>query len=254
MSGVKVRNLRFSYGERVVFENLSFEVEEGEILTVLGPNGSGKTTLIKCLNRLLRPRGTVFIDSFEATRLSEKEFAKLVGYVPQAHSPAFPYRVVDVVLSGRTPHLGFSMPTKEDYRLAYEVLDKLGLSDLASKPYTQLSGGELRLVLIARALIQQPRILLLDEPTSHLDLKNKIVVLKVLREIAKDGIAVVMSEHDPNLASIFSDKVLLMCKGGIVGYGDVRDVLTAENLKRVYGVDVKIFENNGRRYVFPDIL
>ncbi|WP_456329314.1 ABC transporter ATP-binding protein [Archaeoglobus sp.] len=254
MSGVKVRNLRFSYGERVVFENLSFEVEEGEILTVLGPNGSGKTTLIKCLNRLLRPTGTVFIDSFEVTRLNEKEFAKLVGYVPQAHSPAFPYRVVDVVLSGRTPHLGFSMPTKDDYELAYEVLDKLGLSNLANKPYTQLSGGELRLVLIARALIQQPRILLLDEPTSHLDLKNKIVVLKVLKEIAKDGIAVVMSEHDPNLASIFSDKVLLMCKGGIVGYGDVRDVLTAENLKRVYGVDVKIFENNGRRYVFPDIL
>ena len=102
------------------------------------------------------------------------------------------------------------MPTKDDYELAYEVLDKLGLSNLANKPYTQLSGGELRLVLIARALIQQPRILLLDEPTSHLDLKNKIVVLKVLKEIAKDGIAVVMSEHDPNLASIFSDKVLLM--------------------------------------------
>ncbi|WP_202320071.1 ABC transporter ATP-binding protein [Archaeoglobus neptunius] len=253
MSGVKVRSLRFGYDERTVLKDVSFEVNEGEILTILGPNGSGKTTLLKCLNRLLKPKGTVFIDSFEISGLNEKELAKFIGYVPQIHSPAFPYKVVDVVVSGRTPHLGLSMPTKKDYELAYDVLGKLGLGHLANRPYTQLSGGELRLVLIARALIQRPKILLLDEPTSHLDLKNRVSVLKVLKEIAKEGIAVIMSEHDPNLASLFSDKVLLMSNGGMVGYGNVRDVLTRENLMKVYGVDVKIFENNGKRYIFPVI-
>lgn len=251
MSGVKVSNLKFSYDEKIVLEELSFEVNEGEILTVLGPNGSGKTTLLKCLNGLLKPKGSVFIDTFEVRKLKEKELAKLVGYVPQMHSPAFPYKVVDVVVSGRTPHLGFSMPTKEDYELAYNVLDRLGLSHLANRPYIQLSGGELRLVLIARALIQHPKVLLLDEPTSHLDLKNKVLVLKVLKEIAKEGIDIIMSKHDPNLASIFSDKVLLMCKGKIVGYGKVRDVLTKENIAKVYGVNVEIFERNGNRYMFP---
>ncbi len=251
MSGVKVRSLRFSYGKNIVLEDLSFEVDEGEILTILGPNGSGKTTLLKCLNRLLKPKGSVLIDSFEISKLNEKELAKLVGYVPQIHSPAFPYKVVDVVVSGRTPHLGLSIPTRKDYELAYDVLGRLGLSHLADKPYTQLSGGELRLVLIARALVQQPKVLLLDEPTSHLDLRNRVLVLKVLREIAREGIAVVMSEHDPNLASIFSDKVLLMCKGKIVGYGRVQDVLTRENIAKVYGVKVEIFERNGKRYMFP---
>jgi len=253
MSGVKVRGLRFSYGEKIVFEDVSFEVDEGEILTILGPNGSGKTTLLKCLNKLLKPKGSVFIDSFDISKLNEKELAKLVGYVPQMHSPAFPYRVVDVVVSGRAPHLGFSTPTKEDYELAYSILDRLGLSHLADKPYTQLSGGELRLVLIARALIQQPKVLLLDEPTSHLDLKNRVLVLKILKEVAKEGIAIIMSEHDPNLASLFSDKVLLMHKGKIVSYGGVQDVLNKENIVKVYGVDVEIFENNGKRYIFPTI-
>ncbi len=253
MSGVKVRGLRFSYGEKIVFEDVSFEVDEGEILTILGPNGSGKTTLLKCLNKLLKPKGSVFIDSFDISKLNEKELAKLVGYVPQMHSPAFPYRVVDVVVSGRAPHLGFSTPTKEDYELAYSILDRLGLSHLADRPYTQLSGGELRLVLIARALIQQPKVLLLDEPTSHLDLKNRVLVLKILKEVAKEGIAIIMSEHDPNLASLFSDKVLLMHKGKIVSYGSVQDVLNKENIVKVYGVDVEIFENNGKRYIFPTI-
>ena len=122
MSGVEVRSVKFSYGKEIVLENVTFEVNEGEILTILGPNGSGKTTLLKCLNRLLNPEGSVLIDSFDISKLSERDLAKLVGYVPQIHLPAFPYRVVDVVVSGRTPHLGLSMPTKKDYELAYNVL------------------------------------------------------------------------------------------------------------------------------------
>lgn len=253
MSRIKVRDLKFRYGKKIVLNNISFEVGEGEILMILGPNGSGKTTLLKCLNKLLKPEGAVLIDSFEISKLNEKEFAKLVGYVPQLHTPVYPYRVIDVVVSGRTPYLGLSMPTRKDYELAYDILNRFGLGHLADKPYTQLSGGELRLALIARALVQQPRILLLDEPTSHLDFKNKVLVLRILRDIAREGLAMVISEHDPNLASVFSDKLLILYEGRIIGYGKVEDVLTVEHITKVYGIDVEIFERNGKRYIFPTI-
>jgi len=254
MSGVKVKELTFGYDEKLVLDRLSFEVSKGEILAILGPNGSGKTTLLKCLNMLLKPKGSFLIESFDISKLNKKEIAKFVGYVPQMHSPVFPYKVIDVVVSGRAPHLGFSMPTKQDYNNAHHVLDKLGLTHLADRPYTQLSGGQLRLVLIARALVQQPKVLLLDEPTSHLDLKNRVVVLKILKEITSEGITVIMSEHDPSLASIFSDKTLLMCNGKIVRYGKAKDVLNRENIAKVYGVNVEIFERNGNRYVFPVVI
>jgi len=254
MSGVKVKELTFGYDEKLVLDHLSFEVSKGEILAVLGPNGSGKTTLLKCLNMLLKPKGSFFIESFDISKLNKKEIAKFVGYVPQMHSPVFPYKVIDVVVSGRAPHLGFSMPTKQDYNDAHNVLDKLGLTHLADRPYTQLSGGQLRLVLIARALVQQPKVLLLDEPTSHLDLKNRVLVLKILRAITSEGITVIMSGHDPSLASIFSDKILLMRNGKIVSYGETKDVLNRENIAKVYGVNVEIFERNGNRYVFPVVI
>jgi len=254
MSGVKVKELTFRYDKKVVLDHLSFEVNKGEILAILGPNGSGKTTLLKCLNMLLKPKGSFFIDSFDISKFNEKEIAKFVGYVPQIHSLVFPYKVIDVVVSGRTPYLGFSTPTKKDYDHAYNVLNKLGLTHLADKPYTQLSGGQLRLVLIARALVQQPKILLLDEPTSHLDLKNRVLVLKILREITSEGTTIIMSEHDPSLVSIFSDKILLMCNGKIVSYGKAKDVLNRENIAKVYEVNVEIFERNGNRYVFPIVI
>ncbi|VVB72377.1 Molybdate/tungstate import ATP-binding protein WtpC [uncultured archaeon] len=134
------------------------------------------------------------------------------------------------------------------------ALDRVGAGHLSEKFYTQLSGGELKLVLIARALVQEPKVLLLDEPTSHLDFKNRVLVLKILREIANDGIAVIMSEHDPNLASLFSDKVLLMMnKGEIVMYGSAGDVITPENIRRVYGLNIEIFEKDGARYIFPKL-
>jgi len=254
MSGVKVKELTFRYDKKVVLDHLSFEVNKGEILAILGPNGSGKTTLLKCLNMLLKPKGSFFIDSFDISKFNEKEIAKFVGYVPQIHSLVFPYKVIDVVVSGRTPYLGFSTPTKKDYDHAYNVLNKLGLTHLADKPYTQLSGGQLRLVLIARALVQQPKILLLDEPTSHLDLKNRVLVLKILREITSEGTTIIMSEHDPSLVSIFSNKILLMCNGKIVSYGKAKDVLNRENIAKVYEVNVEIFERNGNRYVFPIVI
>lgn len=252
MSGVEAVNLCYSYGAMPIIRQASFELQAGEILSILGSNGCGKTTLLKCLNMLLKPEGRVLVDNVDLRSLSSRDLARLMGYVPQMHSPDFPYRVVDVAVSGRTPRLGFSIPSKQDYELAREALCRVGVGHLSEKYYTNLSGGELKLVLIARALVQEPKVLLLDEPTSHLDFKNRVMVLKILREIADDGIAVIMSEHDPNLASLFSDKVLLMMnKGEIVRYGPARDVISPDNIMKVYGLDVEIFEKGGFRYIFP---
>ncbi|MDI9394423.1 MAG: ABC transporter ATP-binding protein [Euryarchaeota archaeon] len=254
MSGIEAVDLCFSYGKMMIVRQVSFELEAGEILTILGANGCGKTTLLKCLNMLLKPEGRVMVDNLDLRTLSSRDLAMLMGYVPQIHSPGFPYRVLDVAVSGRTPRLGFSIPSKNDYDLAREALCRVGVGHLADKFYTQISGGELKLVLIARALVQEPKVLLLDEPTSNLDFKNRVLVLKILQEISKEGISVIMSEHDPNLASLFSDKVLLMMnKGEIVSYGPSKEVLTSENIMKVYGLDIEVFEKEGARYIFPNL-
>jgi iron complex transport system ATP-binding protein len=254
MSGVEAVDLCFSYGEMEIVRQASFELQAGEILSILGANGCGKTTLLKCLNMLLKPEGKVLVDNLDLQTMSGRDLAMLMGYVPQLHSPDFPYRVIDVVVSGRTPKLGFSIPSGKDYDMARIALHKVGASHLEEKFYTQLSGGELKLILIARALVQEPKVLLLDEPTSHLDFKNRVVVLNILRDISRNGIAVIMSEHDPNLASLFSDKVLLMMnKGEIVRYGPTKEVLIPENIMKVYGLNIEVFERDGLRYLFPKL-
>ncbi len=249
--GVEVADLCFSYAEQKILHEITFDVRSGQLVTILGPNGSGKTTLLKCINLLLQPEGSILVDGIDISEISSSELAKKIGYVPQLHTPAFPYRVLDVVVSGRIPYLGLSAPQKEDYELGCRMLAQVGIDHLAEKPYIHLSGGELRLVLLARALVQQSRILLLDEPTSNLDIKNRIVVLKALRGIVEQGIAVMMTEHDPNLASLFSDRVLLMNRGRILRYGRAEEVLSRENIMEVYGIDVEIFRSNGNHYIFP---
>jgi iron complex transport system ATP-binding protein len=249
--GIEVADLCFSYGEQKILHEVTFDVRSGQLVTILGPNGSGKTTLLKCINLLLQPEGSILVNGTEISEISSSELAKRIGYVPQAHTPAFPYRVLDVVVSGRTPYLGLSAPQKEDYELGCRMLERVGIDHLTEKPYIHLSGGELRLVLLARALVQQSHVLLLDEPTSNFDIKNRIIVLKVLQGIVKQGIAVVMTEHDPNLASLFSDRVLLMNRGKILRYGRAEEVLSRENIMEVYGIDVEIFRNNGNHYIFP---
>lgn len=251
MNSLNAVNLSFSYGGCLVLDKISFEVNSGEILTILGPNGSGKTTLLKCLNRLLKPQGSILVNSIDISEVNERELAKLIAYVPQMHSPVFPYKAIDVVVSGRTAHLGFSMPKEEDYCAAFEVLRLLGLEYLADRPYTQISGGELRLVLLAQALFQQPKILLLDEPTSHLDLKNKVLVVEVLRGVADRGIIVITTEHDPTVASVLADKVLLLKNGKVITCGKPPDVITEDNLFQLYGTEIGVLESHGFRYAVP---
>ena len=251
---ITAKEVKFSYEKELVLKGIDIEVVKGEVATLLGPNGSGKTTLLKCLCALLKPlTGCVYVDGKDISKMKRGELAKLMGHVPQDHKPPFPYTVIDVVVMGRAPYIGaLSIPSKRDYAIAEKTLEIVGISHLKERVYTQISGGEMQLVLIARALAQQPQVLLLDEPTAHLDFKNKILVLKTVRSLAKkEGLAVVMSLHDPNLASMFSDKVYLISKGIVVDRGEPSKVITRDNLEKVYGVNVEVIEQNGIKFVVP---
>jgi len=250
---LEVKGLSFSYGNFSV-EDVCLEVKEGEILTLLGPNGSGKTTILKTIYGLLRPKKKcVFVDGKDFHSLPLKERAKLAGYVPQSHHPPFPYTVLDVVVMGLASQLGvFESPREEHYEKALEKLRLLGMERFKDRPYTQLSGGQLQLVLIARALVQEPKVLLLDEPTAHLDFKNQVKVLGIVKRLAKEkGISAVITLHDPNLASLYSDKIALVKEGKVRVVGKPNDVLREDVLEEVYGVPVHILEFNDFRLVMP---
>ena len=251
---VEVRNLSFSYGFDFELKGIKLKVNRGEVVTLLGPNGSGKTTLLKCICALLKPKtGVVFIDGRNVSKWTEKERAKTIGYVPQVHNPSFSYTALDFVLLGRTPYIDyFSQPSKQDCRKAEEALRLVGLYHLKDRDYTEVSGGERRLLLIARALAQEPQLLVLDEPTVHLDLRNELNVLKIIVSIVKERkICAIMSQHDPNLALRFSDLIVLLNNGQIVAVGKPKEVINEVNIARVYGVKAKIIENNGLRMVYP---
>ncbi len=259
LSTLTVDNLTFSYDSSPILKDVSLTMSSGELTAILGPNGSGKTTLLKCLCALLKPKiGCVYVNGWDVSKLKPRDLARFVGYVPQIHAPSFPYRVIDIVVSGRTPHLKpFSVPSNRDYEIAYQALELVGCRELVERPYTELSGGELRLILIARALAQQPKILLLDEPTSHLDFKNKAVVLHVVRDLAKrEDLCVLTTEHDPNLALMFSDKVVLLKRGRVIASGRPREVINEKTMKELYDIDVNIvsYGNSDLTFIIPRIL
>ncbi|MGD9116558.1 MAG: ABC transporter ATP-binding protein [Dehalococcoidia bacterium] len=240
---IEMQNAAFGYGDdNNVFEGVGFSLEEGEIMSILGPNGCGKSTLLKCINSIFRLReGSVIIGGEDSRGMKNNEIGRRVGYVPQSHDMSFPYTVLEMVLMGRGPHLSFfSSPSQKDQKVAEAAIETLGITKLMDRPYTNISGGEAQLVLIARALAAEPKVLLLDEPTSHLDFRNQMVILDVLERLAGDrNIAAVMTTHAPDHAMSISDKVLLMGnKGKMVG--TTSEILCEENLQRVFKTEVKI--------------
>jgi len=255
---IEVKDLHFWHkGEDIpILKRIEFKASPQEVTVILGPNGSGKTTLFKCILGLWEARkGEVFINGRSIRTMGRGEVAKNVAIVPQDHEPPFPYSVFDVVLLGRIAHVGLlSSPSRRDKEAARGALEALGIERLADRPYTKISGGERQLVLIARCLAQEAPVMLLDEPTAHLDFRNQVMVLTKVKSIAKEkGLVVLMTLHDPNLALLFSDQVLLLNGGEVVARGGPKEVITEENIRRVYGLDVAFISQDGMELICPKV-
>jgi len=255
---LEVKNVSCGYGTRAVISDLSLTVRCGESLCILGPNGIGKTTLFKAMLGFIKLQsGQILLDEEDIRRCEQRNLARKVGYVPQAHNPPFPFKVIEVVTMGRTAHLSFfSSPTRQDREIAEEALQTLGIAQLKDRIYTQISGGERQLVLIARALAQQPAFLIMDEPTANLDFGNQIKVLNQIKKLVRnENLGVIMTTHFPNDAFYCASKVAVIERGNAFRIGTAEEVITEDYLKTVYGVDVQIISigenHDGRRVCIP---
>ncbi len=250
MMKLTVNGLSFSYNGRPVLEGIDFQVEGGELLVVLGPNGAGKSTLLKCMNAIHRPfGGSVFIRDKDVFSLNSDEIARLFGYVPQGVEGSR-LTVFDSILMGRKPYIKWKVKEK-DIRIVDSAMRQLSLRHLSLRYIDQLSGGELQKVSIARALVQEPDVLLLDEPTSSLDLKNQLDILRTVRSVVKGHkVSAIMTMHDLNTAMRYADKFLFIKDRTIYGCGTGRSV-TPEIIQAVYGVAVEIEYRNGHPIMYP---
>jgi len=247
---LQVEQLKFAYHREDVLKDISCRFLRGRFYSVIGPNGSGKSTFVRLLNKILKPGGgVVYIDGFSLENYRRKDIARFVGYVPQSGERRVPLTVFDTVMLGRRPHLGWT-PVRKDREKVEETIKEFSLQHLALRYTDELSGGELQRVHIARALVQEPQILILDEPTSSLDLKHQIEVMKLLRDISHQGITVIMAIHDLNLALRYADCFVLLKNGEILSMGG-NEVITEENLEKLYDVEIKRIDNGNHVYVVP---
>ncbi|MDR2461148.1 MAG: ABC transporter ATP-binding protein [Deltaproteobacteria bacterium] len=248
---LEINSLHFSYKNgHPVLTDISFKVKKGEILGIVGPNGTGKTTLLKTINKLLIPQeGKILFDGKDIAELSIKENAQLMAYVPQYSSSFFPMKVIDCVMMGRVPYSQRKY-TKRDKELVFSIIEETNLVEFAFRNIKEISGGERQLVYIARAMAQQPKIIILDEPTSSLDLKNQLFILNTISNMARDGeYSILMTLHDLNLASMFCDKLLMLKNSRIFAYGDPQDILTQENVDIIYGVRTSVTTEDGYKHI-----
>lgn len=248
---LEIKNLSYWYSNnKKVLDDISFTVENSCILSLLGSNGTGKTTLLKSINNIISPKsGEVLIDGINVSSLTPSKRAKLIGYVPQYNNSVFPITVIDAVMMGR---MGFCNKniTSDDKDIVFDIIEKMELSEFAFKYINEMSGGERQRVFIARALAQEPKVIILDEPTSSLDMKNQLLTLEIIAKISKEKeLSVIMSIHDLNLASLFSDKILVLNKGNIYNIGTSNEVLTSSMINDVYNVNASVTTYDGYKYV-----
>jgi iron complex transport system ATP-binding protein len=237
-----LHGLSFGYGARTIGEAVTLSLVEGEVLALLGPNGAGKTTLFKTILGLLPLKtGEITLDGKPLSGWSRRERARRIAYVPQAHAALFPFTVRDVVLMGRAAHLTpFAMPGQGDVEIAMAALSSLGMEALAERAYTEISGGERQMVLIARALAQSPSILVMDEPTASLDYGNQMRLLAHVKQLAERGLSIILSTHNPDHAFLAADRVALLHEARLIALGPPPEVLTPDAMKQLYDIDVVI--------------
>ncbi len=255
MAMLSVHDLSYGYSARPVLRNIGFSVPAGTICGLLGPNASGKTTLLKCINGILKPAGgQVQIGGRVVAELSRKTLAGLMAMVPQLATVAFSFTALQMVVMARTAELGaFGTPSRKDYRDAEQALAELGLMHLKDRGFNELSGGERQMVLLARALFQNPCMLLLDEPTSHLDFRNQHIVLDMVRTVTRArNLTTIVTLHDPNLALRYCSRMVMMKQGRVHREGAAEDVFEEEALEAMYGMKVSIESNcSGKCFVMP---
>jgi len=246
---IEVRDGNFFYSKKkkdvkpfIYDSDINFTLERGKIMAILGPNGAGKTTMLKCITGLNKWRkGETFIDDQPLSKIAQKEIWKKVGYVPQAHKMVFGFSIVDLVVMGRAPYIStMAKPRKEDYEKALEALDEVGIKHLADKSCNEVSGGELQLALIARTLVSNPEVLILDEPESHLDVQKQVVILETLKRLAHDhNISCIINTHYPNHAFFLADQVLMIAKEKKAVVGSVQEVMTESRMKEYFNIDLR---------------
>jgi iron complex transport system ATP-binding protein len=247
---IQAEDLGVSYGSNLIWEHINLDLNEPGLISILGPNGVGKSTFMYTINKILEPTsGRVLINGKDVMEMSFKDIAKIIAYVPQSSGETFAMTVMDTVLMGRYPHSGYQV-TQEDMEIAADCLQKMHMGEFALRAFNELSAGQHQRVMIARGMAQMPELMMLDEPTSNLDIYHQIYTMKLLREIAHQrGIMVLVICHDLNIASRFSDRVIMFSKGKVYSDGTAKEVLTAKTIQEVYGVRADILDVDGYPYV-----
>ena len=241
LKSLMVSNLSFAYDQEMILNDLSFSAAGGELISILGPNGVGKSTLFRCILGLLnRYDGDILIANKNAKKIQAREMAKLVAYIPQSHVLTFNYSVLDMVLMGSANRISsIGRPKKQEKAEAKEALEKIGILDLEERGFNHLSGGEQQLVMLARAVMQNTPIWILDEPLANLDYGNQISILQQLKRLAADGYLILQSIHNPNQAYQFSDRIIGLSKGRIIADGHPKQIMNNALIKALYGNQVK---------------
>ncbi len=252
---LEVKNLSFSYPHRQVLRDVSFAVPSGRLVSLLGPNGTGKSTLFRCILNLLSGfQGTVSIDGTDTAQIRLAKLARLIAYIPQVHYPAFNYTVLDMVLMGTSAGLpAFGVPGLKETERAYAGLAQMGIEGLAERNYMQISGGEQQLVLIARALAQDSKLLIMDEPTASLDFGNQVRVMQCIRSLVEKGYTIFQATHNPNQAFAYSDQIIAMQGGTIIANGAPQEVVNAQLIDELYGIKARVesLEEGRIRFCLP---